>query len=221
VGDNMKQKKIIDIIEIGSINISKLLLKNYIKLNMTAEEFILIGYLTNLGKEFILDVEKITNDIDININELLNLIHGLEQKKLLNIVVKKNKVIEEYISLESLYEKLANLLIEDYNSDKKENKQNIYECFEKEFARTLSPMEYEIINAWLDSNKAEELILYALKEAVYNGVSNLRYIDKILYEWEKKGFKTVDAVKKHQSNYRSEKKEKVAVFDYNWLDEEE
>ena len=49
----------------------------------------------------------------------------------------------------------------------------------------LSPMEYEIIKAWLDNDMSEELIKEALKEATFNGVSNLRYIDKILYEWGK------------------------------------
>ena len=217
----MKKEKLISIIESGSIAISKILLKNYKKLNLTPEEFIFIGYLTNFGKEFILDIEKITNDLDINSNDALNLIHQLEQKKILNIIVKKNKLIEEYISLALLYDKLSGLLISDFNEQTSEDKQNIFELFEKEFGRTLSPMEYEIINAWMDSKKSEEIIEYALKEAVYNGVSNLRYIDKILYEWDKKGLKTVDAIKKHQSNYRSEKQEKVSVFDYNWLDEEE
>ena len=47
-------------------------------------------------------------------------------------------------------------------------------------------MEYEIINAWLLKGFSEELVLGALKEAVYNGVSSLRYIDKILFEWQKK-----------------------------------
>jgi DNA replication protein len=217
----MKKEQLMAIIESGSITISKLLLKNYKKLNMTPEEVLLIAYLTNLGKEFILDVDSIIDNLDTNTNDVLTMIHSLEQKKLLSIIMKKNKIMEEYVSLELLYEKIAGLLISDINKETKLNKTNIYELFEKEFARTLSPMEYEIINAWFDSSKTEEVIEYALKEAVYNGVSNFRYIDKILYEWDKKGLKTVDAIKKYQSKYRVEKQEKVPVFDYNWLDEEE
>ena len=34
----------------------------------------------------------------------------------------------------------------------------------------------------------------SVKEAVFNGVSNLRYIDKILYEWGKAGIKNVNDV---------------------------
>ena len=57
-------------------------------------------------------------------------------------------------------------------------KEDIYTIFEKEFGRTLSSMDYEIINAWIDNGFSEELVIAALKEAVYNGVPNLRYIDK-------------------------------------------
>mgnify|MGYP002520477974 CR=1 FL=1 len=32
----------------------------------------------------------------------------------------------------------------------------------------------------------------ALKEAIYNGVTSLKYIERILYDWRKKGYKTKD-----------------------------
>ena len=82
-------------------------------------------------------------------------------------------------------------------------------------------MEYEIINAWLEHNYSEELIIGALKEAVYNGVRNLRYIDKILYEWNKKGFKTMNDVNNHLEKREIREKEDSELFDYNWLDDEE
>ena len=102
---------------------------------------------------------------------------------------------------------------------------NIYGLIEKEFGRTLSSIEYEIIKAWLNDNISEELIKEALKEAIFNGVSNLRYIDKILYEWNKKGIKSVSDVE----NMRKKRNKKdtddieidTEIFDWNWLDEEE
>ena len=90
--------------------------------------------------------------------------------------------------------------------------------FEKEFARPLTPMEYEFINAWINSGMNEDIIKEALKEATYNGVSNLRYIDKIIYEWNKKGYKTVEDVIKNKYK-KEEKKDTSTFFEYNWLDE--
>ena len=131
------------------------------------------------------------------------------------ILKKINNIRTEVIDLETLYEKIAFSL--DPKEDKKES--NIYDVFETEFGRTLSPMEYEIITGWLDSGYTEELIILALKEATYNGVSNLRYIDKIIYEWGKKGIKTKEDVEKNRKQFKST--EKKEIFDYNWLDEED
>ena len=69
----------------------------------------------------------------------------------------------------------------------------------------------------------EALIKGALKEAIYNGVRNFRYIDKIIYEWQKKGFKSMDDVNKHLRNEDKPlpKEKEEELFDYNWLDDDE
>ena len=86
-------------------------------------------------------------------------------------------------------------------------------------------MEVEIIKAWLENNISEELIREALKEATFNGVSNLRYIDKILYEWGRKNIKTVEDVEKTRKKYSKKEDKEIdidtEIFDWNWLDEEE
>ncbi|MDE5587357.1 MAG: DnaD domain protein, partial [Bacilli bacterium] len=63
----------------------------------------------------------------------------------------------------------------------------------------------------------------ALKETVFNGVSNLRYMDKILHEWNKKGYKTVSDVEISKQKYQQEQrqKEKLELFDYDWFDDDE
>lgn len=59
----------------------------------------------------------------------------------------------------------------------------VYSQFEQEFGRLLSPMEKEIINDW-KKTRSDDLIIQALKQSVYNGVTkSLRYIDKILQRW--------------------------------------
>ena len=54
-----------------------------------------------------------------------------------------------------------------------------------------------------------------------NGVSSIRYIDKILYEWDKKGLKTIDDVRHFLNKKRNEPTDPVEVFDYDWFDEDE
>jgi DNA replication protein len=91
----------------------------------------------------------------------------------------------------------------------------VFSSFEKEYARTLSPTEYELINEWLKIY-SEEMINLALKEAVYNGVSNLKYIDKILYNWGKKGLTTKEKIENDSVKYKN-KKSDVNIVDYDWL----
>ena len=82
----------------------------------------------------------------------------------------------------------------------------------------------EIINGWLSNQLSEELILGALKEATYNGVSSLRYIDRILLEWSKKGFKNMNDVNnflEKKDNQNKARNEEKVLFDYNWLEDDE
>ena len=114
------------------------------------------------------------------------------------------------------YEKVSEKIEEEKNS-------NVFEVIEKEFARPLTSMEYEIISAWLEDGVREDLIIEALREAVYSGVCNLRYIDKIIYEWGKKGIKTPQDVANNRLKFKEkqEKKEKLELFDYDWFEDGE
>lgn len=201
--------KVIETLKDGII-VPKLLLGSYKKLNITAEELILVIYFLG-NNDF--DIERICKELSLKPNKVLTLIDNLTKKDILKLKkITNNNICEEYVCLDELYNKLALILI----NEKEEVTTSIYDDFEKEFGRTLSPMEYEIIGAYIDEGFREDLILAALKEAVYNGVTNLRYIDKILYEWQKKGIKEPEDLK---IKNKKEKKQAKEVFDYDWLNE--
>lgn len=217
----MKNKIMIDMIKSKNIVIPLYLYKLKDKLDLSTDEFVFIMYLYNEGEFVLFDLNKINEDLGINHNDLMNLIGILSGKNLIEFKVIDNDkgIKEEYLSLENFYSKVS-LLLMDNKEDKKEEQVNVFSMIEQEFGKTLSPMEYEIIKAWLESNKSVELISCALKESVMNGVPNLRYMDKVLYEWEKKGIKTKEDVESHISNRRKkEETKKVDVFDYDWLEE--
>lgn len=209
--------KIEEIIKNKDVVVPNLLFYNYRKLNMNAEELVLITYLLNSGTFF--NPKKISEELSIPLGELMEAFDHLKELDLVKIELEKvNNVRVEVINMDGFYNKLIGLLMEE--PSKKENS-NIFDIFEKEFGRTLSPIEYEIINAWQDSNVAEETILLALKEAVYNGVTNLRYIDKILNEWSKKGIKTNADLEKSRKQVKNVSKEVDSNLDYDWLNDEE
>lgn len=80
---------------------------------------------------------------------------------------------------------------------------NLYSIFEQEFARPLSPMEYETITGWIERDRyPEPLIVLALKEAVFAGKVNFRYIDRILLEWQRNSIRTVEQAKAYAQRFR-------------------
>ncbi len=222
----MKNAKLIEIFRNGHIVIPLYLLKNYKKFNLNMNEFVFLMYLYNLGDKFIFDISKFSQDLGISTNEVLELIDGLTGKGFIRVEVIKNdkNLMEEVVLLEDFYNKLSLLTIDEVVSEVKDDG-DIFDIIEKEFGRTLSPIEYEIIKAWLENNMDKSLIKEAIKEAVMSGVSNLRYIDKILYEWGKLGFKNAKDVEEHRKK-RKDNRDKVEdvdmeIVDWNWFDDDE
>ena len=195
----------------------KLLFKLIKDFDLSLEELLLLVYFINQDKP-VFDIKRISLITYLSSNEIMAAFSSLTGNGLVSIKTsKEDGKITEVIDITNTYR----AMVSDININiKKQATTNIYTIFEKEFGRPLSPVEYEIIKAWITSGISEELIKGALKEAVFNNVRNLRYIDKILSEWEKKGFKSVDEVdsylKKKESN-----NPKQELFDYNWLEDEE
>ena len=75
------------------------------------------------------------------------------------------------------------------------------------------------IMKWIDNGFSEELVIAALKEAVYNGVPNLRYIDKVLYEWNRKGIKKPTDIKKQLESIPEAPVYEASIMDFDWLNE--
>ena len=206
--------KVIDLIRNEPFYIPNILLKNYRKLNITDSELIVLVYLINTDISF--NPKQIAKDLNFDLSEIMNIITSLTEKGILKIDIINKKVREEVINLEELYKKLGFIVV---NDEIKENSNNIFDIFEKEFGRTLSPIDYEIITDW-QKNYNDEIILLALKEAVFNGVNNLRYIDKILIDWNKKGIKNEQDIINDRKSFKRKKQNKK-LFDYDWLNEQD
>ncbi len=195
--------------------VNELLIKEAVKQNLNLNEFLLLMvFAENDGGK--LDIQKITEHLYIKEEDVLEALSSLVQKKLINNVSKKdeNGKLSDFIEMDGLF----NLIEESYSNNTDSAKKNdIYSIFEKEFGRTITPMEYEIINGWIESGFKEGIIFLALKEAVYNGVTNIRYIDKVLFEWKKQGFTHEKDVEKHLSKQNSKNNSPKELFDCDWI----
>ena len=213
---------LINILKEKPIIIPKLLLRNYKKINITDEELIVLICLIGIGDKIPYNPTIFEAEIGMDKFIAMQHINDLSEKGFLNIKVENNKLgkKQEYIYLDYLYLKLYNQILEDITDDSLTNKENdIFSLFESELGRTISSMEIEIIKEWQESYD-EELIKEALKEAIYNDVRNLKYIDRILYNWKMKGIKTKKDVLRNKKNYRKNNTPVEPIYDYNWLEDD-
>ena len=217
----MKTDNILRILRKSSVTIPGILLKYSKMLNINSDEIIFLAYIMKSEEKYTFDIEELNRELGFDIPNIMTIVDSLTNKKLLVMNIEKNKngMMMEYLDVSFLFTKVLDFILEESNDIKNNssNDSNIYEIIEKEFGRTISPIEYETIKGWLDSAISEELIKEALKEAVLNGVNNLKYIDKILYEWNKKGYKKVIDIKKK----KDKTDDVVNLFDYDWLEDNE
>ena len=204
------------------ILIPSVLFKHYKKLNITEEELVLLICIIKEGDKIVYDPNFFTEEIGMEKYKAMQLITDIAEKGTIQIKVenKKSNKKEEYIYLNPLYNKLLNILIDLQLGSNPIVDSNIFAAFETELGRTLSAMEIEIIREWLHNGITEELIKEALKEAILNNVRNLKYIDRILFNWRSKGFKTKEDILKDKKNYRKPTKKVEQIYDYNWLEDE-
>lgn len=210
---------ILKILQDNPIVVPRILFNNYKRLNIDEEELIIIMLIISLGNKIEYNPDIFVKELNIDKHRVMCLISSLTSKNILSLeVIKNGRKTEEYISLTLLYDKLLNI-VKDVGEDEVKVDNSIFNVFENELGRLLSPMELEQIKEWVTTYKNDELIIAALKEAVLNGVSNFRYIDTILNEWNKKGYKNKEDILKDRANYRK-KKGNIEVFDTDWLNDE-
>ena len=214
-------EKLINYLKEKPIIIPRVLLTNYSKLNITAEELIILIYLMDKGNNIIYDINLFVKELSFTKRKVIELINNLVEKNILNITINKNSdnVSEEYLNLDMLYRKITNIIL-NKELPSSTNNEDLFTIFEKEFGRTISPTEYEKINSWLNEDIDKTLIVEALKEAVYNSTTSLRYIETILYSWKKKGIKTKEDVNKERIRYKKSKNEVIEVPDFDWVNNE-
>ena len=210
---------ILKILKDKPLYIPRVLVNNYKELGIDSDELILIIVIMNFGDKVIFNPEEFASILNWNKHETMKVINNLINKNILSLIVEKfNRKTYEYLSLDTLYDKLLNIVIGEYQNEEIDN--SIFSIFEAELGRLITPMETEKIKEWITSGNSQELITLALNEAVLKGVNNFNYIDSILNSWHKKGLKNKSDVIKEKEKYRNNKKN-IDVFDTDWLNDNE
>lgn len=212
------------ILKASNLSINELLIQNMDK-DLTLKDFLVFLKLLNTSCECF-DCSKMAKTLGLTEEDVMTSFNNLIIKGIIEYKpVKENGKIKEVISLDKFYNNVALKL---NNQNKLDISNNIYDIFQKELVRSLSPTEYEYINNWLEKGITEDLIIGALKEAVLSGVKSFRYIDRVLFDWQEKGYRSMNDVEisKKKNSKVSEKinqdnNSNEEYFDYDWLNDDD
>lgn len=212
----------------GFTSVPNLLMRSYSSLGIKDHELVILLHLIYLrsvggdGYPAVVRLQGLTTASDSEIEaDLANLIEKkiIAVQKRINV---KTGEVESFYSLEGLFYKLSEVwAIEKANeieslkkmqglrpnkskTQTSDSLSHIYKSFEKEFGRPFSPIESELIGDWVRCHPAD-LVLEALKIAVLNGTFNLRYIERILQDWQRKNVRTLVEVKRMEEEYIEQK----------------
>lgn len=208
-----------DLITEGSISIPYMLLRCYSQLGITETELVLLLHIMAF-KQTKADPyplpEKIANRMSIDVLAVKSAIASLIEKKVLSVERIFEPRLGEWINVfafDKLFDKLAELwafekasTLENTNNNSDKTLGKLYQAFEKEFGRLLTPMESSQIAEWYrGENYSPELILEALKRAVLRGVYNFKYIDSILRDWSRNKISTAKQANEYERNFQKQR----------------
>ncbi|MBI0092899.1 DnaD domain protein [Lactobacillus sp. M0403] len=199
---------------LGFTVLSNGLLAYYPQLKITNSELILIIQLelfAQKGNKFPSN-EQMAANTNFSATEIASIIQQLIDKNDLTIdqVTDEKGRIGNYYNLDQLYSKLDNLLEKNVATPKSGEEttnttseidnsplNQLMRQFEIEFGRYLSPIEREEISAWLNVDHYDpEIIKLALREAVLSQAYSLKYVDRVLLNWQRHNLKTTSEVQK-------------------------
>lgn len=138
---------------------------------------------------------------------------GLLQYKTIALNGEIEAVFDALPALERLDE-----IVENHSSVAQAVSQNVLkdlvETFQQELGRLLTPFEIEDLTKTIQDDKTSpELVTAALREAVFNGKANWKYIQAILRNWHREGITTVAQVEAKREEREAANPQNITVSD--------
>ncbi|UEX89160.1 DnaD domain-containing protein [Staphylococcus ratti] len=176
-------------------------------------------------------IETLKQGTTMQETEITMIIQKLIRLDLLSMKVQKNNEgkFSEFINLDGFFNQFSQILAQETQYLEKEDEtahfKQLFTKIESAFGRALSPLEIETLSQWLDVDQYHyQLIEVAIDEAISHNKLSLKYIDRILLNWQKNNVTSVEDTKpirakfKIQSQQGPKKIENFPKFD--WLNGE-
>lgn len=191
-----------DIINAGTTSVNNLILLHLQDLEMSSDEFLLYCNLKMFQEQqvFFPSTQQLMTNTGFSEGQIYQLVQIMIQKHFIKIDSQKVKgqKYQDYYDLSPIYQVLLGEQLNSRTSANLNDIQTLFQKIEVEFGRPLSPIEQQTIQAWIvDDHYSVPLIMLALKEAVLNQAYSLKYMDRILLNWEKNNIKTPEQLQNY------------------------
>ena len=155
------------------------LLENYESLHLSSDEGLLLLMLEYHKKYHVMiDYALLQKKMNMNVEQIDALLQALQQKGYLKINIQAKGIV---FDTDGVFEANPAFQFEE----------DLFDTFETEFKRPLTRVELQKMSDWLQIYD-NQLILYALREAIIRSKYSFDYIDRILTDWHQRGFSVED-----------------------------
>ena len=211
-----------------AIDFRFLLLENYKKLKISESQLVIIlmiDHLVSQGNPFI-TADLLSLKMSLDIKEIDKLVADLLTRGFMEYTTMNGKTVTTLNPLkEKLYREFQTTISKENETNKNEimaaQLNNIFENFQKELGRQLSPIEISTIREWVSLGYTDEVIIDALKEAVNQGKRSLKSVDKILLSWAKRAEIEAEGKTSIDDEWTKNLEETIRIAKTPWLDEDD
>ncbi|WP_195497391.1 DnaD domain-containing protein [Streptococcus constellatus] len=175
-------------------------------------------YLQNTTSLEEISPNRIAESIGKSVTEVNRSMSNLTEKGLLQYkTIVLNGEIEAVFDALPALERLDEI-VESHSTVAQPISQNklkdLVETFQRELGRLLTPFEIEDLTKTIQDDKTSpELVTAALREAVFNGKANWKYIQAILRNWRREGITTVSQVEAKREERETTNPQNITVSD--------
>lgn len=212
-----------------AVDFRYILLDDYKKLGISEDQMLvvlMVDHLTRQGNAFV-TADLLRLKMNYKTDQIDKILSSLVKKGWLAYESDPNGGLRT--SLEPLKTKLykqfeADLAKEAVNlhsATRAESLNRLYAYVEKRFNRTLSPLENEQINAWLDEGFGENEIVDAVEEALGKGRKTFKSVDKAIRSSRKRDDIAKEGYSAVDERWSKTIEESYEIANVKWVDNED
>lgn len=212
-------------VQMEALDFRYLLLEYYKKLKISENELAVILMIDHLlcQKNSLVTPDLLALKMNLSTSELDKILVSLIERDYLAYETGKHTKVSLKPLQKKLYDAFQVSLAKEQEISTSETKasylKNIYEVFERELHRSLSPLEFASINEWVNDGFSDETIINALQEALNKGKKSLKSVDKILVQWKTRDDMEKEGISNVKEVWDNDIEKTLEIAKAKWIDD--